>query len=90
MTALHIHGDYGEVVITAGCGPAITGSNPVSHPTKIPREIEGFLYDTIETYASKKTKPFMNAFTLSANIFFLQPTLNDNEVVQRRFWYGKR
>jgi hypothetical protein len=26
------HGGYGEVVITAGCGPAIMGSNPISHP----------------------------------------------------------
>ncbi len=30
------HGDYGEEVITAGCGPVIEGSIPSSHPTSIP------------------------------------------------------
>lgn len=30
------HGGYGEMVITAVCGTASTGSIPVSHPTKNP------------------------------------------------------
>lgn len=29
------HGGYGEGVITAGCGPVIMGSNPISHPNNI-------------------------------------------------------
>ena len=37
------YGGYGEEVITAGCGPVIMGSIPISHPTNIrPRKGSDF------------------------------------------------
>lgn len=38
------HGGYGEMVITAVCGTASTGSIPVSHPNKKPPILGGFLF----------------------------------------------
>lgn len=38
----HYHGGYGETVITRACGACITGSIPVSRPSKRPFLREGF------------------------------------------------